>query len=151
MLVLRHSQFTIDYPAEWTVYGEQQSPSVTIAPNEGLVQSSAGRTALGYGAVVGFGSSSGSLARDTDSLVAELRASNPSMQIVGTARRIQVNGEAGLLTELRAPSPYGGAERDLLVTLRRPEGLLYVVFVAPEGSTSEVSPVFESMYASIRF
>jgi hypothetical protein len=53
--------------------------------------------------------------------------------------------------EATGMSPYGGAERNIIVTAERPQGLFYAVFVAPEGAMGDVSTVFQAMVESIGF
>ena len=52
---------------------------------------------------------------------------------------------------LETGSPYGGAETDALLTVMRPEGLFYMVFIAPQRNFSSLQGAFEQMLNSIRF
>ena len=46
--------FSLSYPSNWQVFGDQNSDSITIAPREGIVQRSGGGSAqLGYGVIAG--------------------------------------------------------------------------------------------------
>jgi hypothetical protein len=54
--------------------------------------------------------------------------------------------------ELTNDSPAGGRETDWLVTVLRPNGLLYYfVGVAPERDFSRYRTTFEQMIGSVRF
>jgi hypothetical protein len=151
MVALQHSAFRLSYPGEWRAYGDQRSLTVTIAPGNGLVEDGRGRVALGYGTVLGFAPSTGTLGQDTQALLSELRIVNPAMQAQGGSRQVLIGGQPALLTEVSGASPYGGAERNTIVTAQRPEGLFYAVFVAPAAAFEQASPVFQAMYDSIRF
>mgnify|MGYP003351930082 CR=1 FL=1 len=48
-------------------------------------------------------------------------------------------------------SPVGGNAIDYLVTVLRPEGLIYIVFVAPEKEFAKYERTFRDMIDSIRF
>jgi hypothetical protein len=101
--------------------------------------------------VLGFAPSTGTLGQDTQALLSELRIVNPAMQAQGGSRQVLIGGQPALLTEVSGASPYGGAERNTIVTAQRPEGLFYAVFVAPAAAFEQASPVFQAMYDSIRF
>lgn len=148
---LQHAGFRMSYPGEWQVYGDSESTTLTIAPESGLVEYRPGRVALGYGTAMGFASGTGVLDDDTASLFAELQSVNPGMERRDGPRRIQIGGQPGLLVEATGASPYGGAERNIIVTVERPQGLFYAVFVAPERAVGDVSSVFQAMVDSIRF
>jgi hypothetical protein len=62
-----------------------------------------------------------------------------------------VAGQQGLITMLSSSSPFGGAEVDALLTVQRPEGLFYMVFIAPQQEFSQLQAVFDRMVQSIRF
>jgi len=63
-----------------------------------------------------------------------------------------VNGERGLSTYLSNDSPIqgGGRETNWLVTPPRPEGLLFVVFTAPERDFRSYEREFQRMLYSVR-
>ncbi|MCP5117094.1 MAG: hypothetical protein GY953_40230, partial [bacterium] len=149
---LNTQSFSVEYPDGWQVFGDQQSSVVTIAPRQGLVRNASGGVGLGFGTVFSYyrPRRARNLRGATSELVAELRASNPSMQVT-SSRTTQVQGGSAMLVYLVAPSPYGGRERDVLLTMARPEGLFYMVFVGPEQGFSQLEPAFERMLASIRF
>jgi hypothetical protein len=73
------------------------------------------------------------------------------MQVSGNSRRARVNGNSALITMLESSSPFGGTETDALVTVARPEGLFYMVFIAPQRSFNQLQNAFQQMMSSIRF
>jgi hypothetical protein len=91
------------------------------------------------------------LTRDTNDLIASMRQNNPAMQATGRQQRTRVGGSNGLVTTLYNQSPLGGREIDMLVTVERPEGLFYMVFIAPEAEYRNIQGVFEHMLRNVRF
>ena len=87
----------------------------------------------------------------TQELIGQLQQGNPGLRVAGGGRNVQVQGSAGMIVNLAGPSPYGGAERNVLLTVARPEGIFYMVFVGPEQGFSQLEPAFEEMLRSIRF
>jgi beta-barrel assembly-enhancing protease len=147
--------FSLQYPDNWEAFGDNDSASVTIAPREGILQSSGGGSAIGYGAIVSFffpESQNRNLQQSTDQLIQRLRASNPSMEVSGGRRRVSVQGSQGLVTTMTNTSPYQGAtETDVLLTVQRPEGLFYMIFIAPQQNFQQLQSTFDAMVRSIRF
>jgi len=149
--VLQGRRYSMAYPESWGVYGGDGSDVTTIAPPEGLV-GSPGNVSLGFGAVASFiPTSGGSLQSLTDELIGELRSVNRGLDFVGSPGSAVIDGNPALVSVLSGPSPYGGFERDVLVTVRHPAGLFYAVFVAPDGNFEAFEPTFIRMYQSIRF
>jgi len=153
---LRGREFALSYPDNWEVFGDDQSASVTIAPREGIVQGSNGGGAIGYGTIVSFyfpESQTRDLQQATDELIHHLHSSNPSMQIVSNSRRrARIDGSNGLVTTLASNSPYQGqSETDVLLTVIRPQGLFYMIFVAPQSDFRNLQGTFDQMVSSIRF
>jgi hypothetical protein len=50
---------------------------------------------------------------------------------------------------LAEDSPFGGGETDHLVTFSRPNGLLYIVFAAPDADYARVEKTFQQMLGSV--
>ena len=147
--------FSMAYPASWNVYGDRGSAVITLAPPEGLVRTNNGRTSLGYGSVLSFHRPEAGrldLQNSTEELIHQLIAVNPNLRAAASGRRQAiVDGQDGLLTRLTGPSPYGGAEANFLLTVARPQGLFYIVFVAPQDRVGNVEAAFDQMLQSIRF
>lgn len=149
----RSSAFAIQYPDNWEAFGDQGGVSVTIAPRSGLVQDQSGSVAVAYGVMIsGFTPvHGGNLSQATDDLIGQLRQGNPAMQVSGRQQRTRIGGDNGLVTTLSNQSPLGGRELDMLVTVERPEGILYLVFIAPERDYRQLQGTFEQMLRSVRF
>ncbi len=147
--------FSLSYPSNWQVFGDQNSDSVTIAPREALVQSSNGNTQIGYGVMASyfFPETSGqNLRQATDDLIHHLSASNPGMQPSDKGRTLKVGGNPALVTTLASKSALnGGPETDALLTISRPEGLFYMVFIAPTSEFKGLEDVYNDVVQSVRF
>ncbi|MGI8989136.1 MAG: M48 family metallopeptidase [Bryobacteraceae bacterium] len=152
---LRGKSFSLSYPANWQAYGGNNTDSVTIAPQNGIVQGANQTAAVGYGAIVSYfvpDSSHGSdLAGATEDLVHHLTAQNTGMQIAGNSRHVRVANHDGLVTMLQSGSPYGGPESDALLTVQTPQGLFYMVFIAPQKQFGQLQGTFDQIVQSIRF
>ncbi|MCP5117903.1 MAG: M48 family metalloprotease, partial [bacterium] len=150
----RGKQFALDFPANWTKFDGEGS--VTFAPQDGVVQGQQG-TQIGRGVIASFQVAQRrnqvELERDTNALIEQFRSSNPSLQRSGRrSRHAQVDGKPALLTTLYSSSPYGqGREVDLLLTVAGPDGLYYMLFIAPQSEYRQHQPAFEKMMHSVRF
>lgn len=147
--------FSLAYPDNWQVHGGAHGDGVTIAPREGVAPGANGKVSIGYGMEISYYVPAGrgaELERDTDALIRQLEQSNTDMHIGREARSIQVAGERALLWTLYSRSPYREErELDVLVTVVRPQGLFYVVFIAPESQFDSVQKTFEEIVQSVRF
>jgi beta-barrel assembly-enhancing protease len=151
----RGQSFSIAYPDNWQAFGDRQANAVTIAPRDGILQTANGKTQIGYGLEVSYyhpKASGADLNRDTEALVRQLKQANAGMRTGREARAIPVGDQTALLTTLYAASPYRGEQEvDALVTVVRPEGLFYAIFIAPQSEFDAVQKIFEEMLRSIRF
>jgi hypothetical protein len=132
--------FSLRYPENWMVQRGDRADTVTIGPRDGVLPE-----AVGYGLQTDY------FAGDTDGLIRSLKQANGEMQVPREARNIEVAGQPGLLNTLKSRSPFGGGEVDVLVTVERPQGLFYIVFVAPKSEFEKAQPVFEEVLRSVRF
>jgi hypothetical protein len=149
---LQTDRYAIAYPRGWRTYGDQRSAAVTIAPQQGLVRSSSGGVAIGYGVVLSYYQpQSRNLAGATNELVGQLQSLDRNLRVSGQQRRVRVGGSDGIVTYLSGSSPYGGQETDVVLTVARPEGLFYMVFVAPSRDFSQLEGAFQKMLDSIQF
>ncbi|MBI1738785.1 MAG: hypothetical protein HYR58_06005 [Acidobacteria bacterium] len=87
----------------------------------------------------------------TDQLIDDLRHSNPAVRIERRHERVRIGGERALSTYLTNDSPTGGKEYLWLVTVLRPDGLVYFVSVAPERDYDDFDQAFQNMLSSVRF
>ena len=146
--------FSLAYPENWQVHADGHDDAVTIAPREGVVAGASGQVSIGYGMEVNYyvPQRRADLQRDTDALIHRLQQTNPQMQNGREPRTIQVGGQTALLSTLYSRSPYRGErEVDVLVTVVRPQGLFYAVFIAPESEFDSTQSTFEKIVRSIKF
>ena len=97
-----HRDFSISYPDNWQVFGDQNS-AVTIAPQNGVSQN-----AVAYGIMINTyqpEDANASLDQATHELLASLRQSNPDLRAIGHDENIRVNGVAGKSVDLVGNSP----------------------------------------------
>lgn len=151
-----HGQsFTLEYPDNWQVYAGRKADRVTIAPRDGVVRGAGDQVSVGYGLETSYFTPQGSRAdlnRDTDALVQQFKQSNAGMRIGRETRSIQVSGQPALLTTLYSTSPYRGEQEvDVLVTVERPAGLFYLIFIAPQSEFDQIQGTFEDVLRSVRF
>jgi beta-barrel assembly-enhancing protease len=164
-----NSILRIEYPDNWQARG-QGDIAATITPDRGMVDDGRGNQALAYGVIMnmyelrdssyyqnqlqsgGYGQSSGQSLEDaTNRLIEELRRSNQGMRIIRSPESIRVDGQSALSTDLSNDSPQGGRETNWLITVPRPEGLLFFVFVVPDGDFQSYNHTFRIMLDSVRF
>jgi hypothetical protein len=147
----RGNGFSLVYPENWQS-GAGDGGGITIAPKEGVVASSGGGTAIGAGVVIGFAQGSGDLRRDTEALVQQMAQSNQGLSAQGSSRSMRVDGQSALVVSMQSPSPVAReTEIDTLVTVQRPQGLFYAVFITPGSLSRNMQSTFETMLRSIRF
>jgi Peptidase family M48 len=143
------------YPDNWKA--NASGSTFSLMPQGGVVQDSNGQSALAYGVMFNSyqprtdNNALVSIEAGTDQLVASLRQSNPNLREIGNRRRMQVDGNDALSAYFSNGSPAGGNERDWLVTIERPEGLLFFICVAPENEFAAYDAAFQSMIDSVRF
>jgi Zn-dependent protease with chaperone function len=149
--------FTLKYPDNWKKYPDSEGSGVSFAPERGVLDDGSGHGALGYGLIVGAakaqGDSNDSNALDsaTRQVIQDLQKANPSMKITRQGERLRLNGQPGLSTYLSNVSPAGGQETDWVVTVLRPEGLVYFVCVAPQSAYDNYDKTFSAILDSVRF
>lgn len=147
-------RFSVSYPQGWSVYGDRTSEGVTMAPPQGLVQDRFGGSAVGYGVLAGYYDPSGrtsGLQQASSELLSQLRAMNPNLRVQTGFRNVIVDGSPGTIARLSGSSPFGGPEESVLLTVARPEGLFYMVFIAPDRHFEDVQSTFDQMIRTIRF
>jgi beta-barrel assembly-enhancing protease len=141
---------SLNYPDNWKEVENDQG--LTLAPDGGIVDSG-----IAYGVTMSIftvrtdSRSSVGLAEATDQLMADLGNSNTGMRIAKDKGKIRIGGQTALSKILTNDSPNGGRETDWLVTVLRPEGLLYFIFVAPEPEFADYERAFQQILNSISF
>jgi hypothetical protein len=144
--------FTVEYPSNWQSFSTSDSQMWVMAPRQGLVRSPNGNVIVGYGMLASyFPAQNRSLEQGTQELLQQLRKSDPQLQVTGNSRSVNLNGKQGLVTPMAGTSPYGGQESNYLLTVARPEGLFYLVFVVPPRTGSQAQGVFDHVINSLQF
>jgi hypothetical protein len=65
---------------------------------------------------------------------------------------MNVESSPALLTTLISDSPYQGqTETDVLLTVDRPQGVFYMMFICPQSEYSALRETLDEMVHSIRF
>ena len=146
--------YELAYPASWRAYAGKDGSSVTIAPNNGVVKQQDGGTGIARGILAGyFDAGANSLSNATDALIADLRASNPQLQpLRGQRNSLSIGGQTAESVLLDGPSALAN-QRELvwLVASPRPEGLFYVLMIAPENEYNTLRGQYEQVVNSVRF
>lgn len=147
---------SLQYPDNWQKYG--QGAEITVAPEGGIVDGGKGSAELAYGVSASVAKLEGQtpegvdpLNAATQKLIESMQKENEGMEIVRAQKEVTLNGERALSTFLRNHSPEGGKEVDWVVTVLRPEGLVYFICVAPEQDYWRFQKTFESILDSVRF
>lgn len=158
--------FTAYFPTDWHATG--QGDSVSILAPHGVVVDAQGNPIAAYGVIadvfqpegmnqagVADGTSSAAetpsvtLEDATNQLMASLRESSPNLKAITLREEIELDGQPALSVKLANDSHLGGPETDLLVTVLRPQGLLYIICAAPQSEYSDYSDTFQQIISSI--
>jgi hypothetical protein len=86
----------------------------------------------------------------TDQLLATLKQSSPTLKISSARERIEVDGQIAVSQKMTSESPLGGLETDWLITVLRPQGILYFVCAAPVNEYADYEPAFQKFISSVR-
>jgi hypothetical protein len=149
--------YALKYPDNWKKYPDSDGAGISFAPEGGVLDDGSGHGALAYGLIIGVASAKGdtndenALINATNQVIQDLQKSNPSMKIARQGERLRLNGQPGLSTYLSNLSPAGGQETDWVVSVLRPEGLVYFVCVAPQSAYDNYDKTFSSILDSVRF
>ena len=146
-----NDSFKIQFPGNWKA--TPQGNSVTLYPAGGVARNPRGSPTLAYGSIVSrFEPRTGAtLESATDQLIASMRQSNSALEVQRKAEPMRLGGQRALSSYLHNDSPIKGKETIWLVTTLRPDGLYYVVSVAPQGEFDHYMKSFESAVNSLKF
>jgi hypothetical protein len=137
--------FVIAYPDNWEV--QQSKDRVTLAPPGGVLSG-----AQAYGASLSNyvpPQKNWGLIYATQQLLDSMRQSNPNLRVVKQTS-LKIKGRAALSTLLENDSPLEGQkEADQLVTVRVRDGMLALIFVAPQSAAEAYRPTFDAMVRSL--
>jgi beta-barrel assembly-enhancing protease len=134
----------------------ESSGQVMLAPEGGILKAGQGN-ALAYGMIIDvFSPRAGKsrrfdLQEATDQLIQSLQQPDPNLRVTKAGVERRVDGQRALSTFVRSESPLGGTETDWLVTVLRPEGLVFFVGVAPEREFADYQRALEAIVNSVRF
>jgi hypothetical protein len=151
----QNDEVALQYPANWRSSG--QGSAVMLGPEGGMVPDGHGGQALAYGVIINLfephstGSGNPTLQVATDQLIDELRHSNSGLSVQRRPESMRLAGAPALSAYLLNDSPKGGRELIWLVTSLRPDGLLYLVCVAPQKEYDQYDPAFQSVVRSLKF
>ena len=147
---------TLRYPDDWKKYGNGKE--VTLAPDGGVVDPGNGQPALAYGVMIAAAKIAGQPPKSQDALkvatqklIDSLQQENADMIVTEPPSLGMLNNQQAMTTYLQNDSPGGGTEKDLLVTILRPQGLVYFVCVAPDSEYGKFEGAFNSILDSVRF
>jgi Zn-dependent protease with chaperone function len=166
MHVYTGATFTAYFPTDWHATG--QGDSVSILAPRGMVIDAQGNPTAAYGVIANVFQPAGmslaggmdgattageapavTLEEATNQLMASLRESSPNLKAVTLREEIELDGQPALSVKLTNDSQLGGPETDLLVTVLRPQGLLYIICAAPQSEYADYSDTFEGIISSI--
>ncbi len=145
--------FTLSYPEGWQPSGGDSGADVTFAPKDGVVTQN-GKSQIGFGAIAGIfppQKSRADLNSATTDLIRKLKSENPQLAVSAAAQAARAGNAGALLTTLKEDSPFGGAEIDTLLTVSRPQGLFFLIWITPERDHDRVQPTFDQLSASLKF
>ncbi len=151
------NSYTLKYPDNWKKYPDSDGGGASFAPEGGVLDDGSGHSALAYGLIIGVAQAKGdpndggALNNATSQVIQDLQKSNPSMKITRQGERLRLNGQPGLSTYLSNVSPAGGQETDWVISVLRPEGLVYFICVAPQSAYDSYDKTFSSILDSVRF
>lgn len=145
---------TFVYPSNWQIFTSQQSSEITAASRDGIVDSN-GNAEIGYGAILGVAQSQsrGNLAQATQTYLNQMMQQNRNMKPSGQQpSTVRVAGGNAMLNIFYNASPFPSQkEVDAVVTVEHPQGLFYLILIAPESEYSKAQPSFEQMIQSVQF
>jgi hypothetical protein len=145
---------SLQYPDNWKQLGGDES-GATFGPEGGVVNDGSGHGALAYGLTVGTvkgqGSDANALESATQQIISELQKTNPNMKITRQPQRVKLNEQPAMSTYLLNDSPGGGKETDWIITVARPEGMVYFVCTAPQAEFETYHKACGAALDSVRF
>lgn len=157
------ADFSLQYPDNWKQFGGDRS-SISIGPEGGAVNDGSGHGALAYGVSIGTApisnsdAAKGSNTNDssvpaniTQRIIGDLQAANPNLQITRQPQPVKLNNQPALSTYLANDSPGGGREIDWLITVQRPDAILYFICTAPQNDFDNYQKTFSAILNSVRF
>jgi len=150
----QNAGLTLKYPDNWKQFGGDDN-GVVFGPEGGVVNDGSGHGALAYGLTVGTvkgqGTDVNGLESATKQIISELQQTNPNMKVTRAAQNVKLNEQPGMAVYLSNDSPGGGQETDWLITVARPQGMMYFVCTAPVAEFENYRKACGAVLDSVRF
>ena len=130
-------------------FGMQCGMEVVLANGGGVVGG-----AIAYGAIVNMMQSQGrvEVVNATQQLIQQFQQRDPNLRVAGQAQQFSVANSRALATRMEGPSAFtNNSEQLVLVTVERPQGLFYMMLIAPSSEFPSAQPHFDRMVNSLRF
>jgi hypothetical protein len=147
--------FTVDYPSNWQSFANGDR-SVTIAPEWAMEGSEISRGAIvsyfdPHGPDSGNGAASLDLDQALNTIIQQLKHTNGYLREERSARYSgRLAGEQALATFLVGRTDQGVQDRDWLIVRPAPQGIIYMLFVAPYGEFKQLQPTYQQMIRSFQ-
>ena len=145
---------SLKYPENWKKLGGDDN-GAAFGPEGGVMNDGSGHGELAYGMTVGTAKGQAvdesRLEAATEQIISDLRQANPNMKITRQPQNVKLNEQPAMSTYLSNDSPGGGLETDWLITVARPQGLVYFVCTAPQGEFETYRKACGAVLDSVRF
>ncbi|MGH9710435.1 MAG: M48 family metalloprotease [Candidatus Acidiferrales bacterium] len=150
-----NSEVTLSYPDNWKPH--PQYGGASLAPEGGIINDVQGNRVVAYGVIVSvfapqnISGNAPTLEEANAQLIASLEQTNPKLSAMRAAESTTLGDLPALSTYLQGDSPAGGAEAEWLVTAPRPNGLFYMICIAPQKDYDAYNSAFRAIIHSVRF
>jgi len=156
LTALKFAKASLAYPDNWRNFSKKND--LALVPAGGVVDTGNGQAAIACGLLASVAHPQGKAAAGGDPLgaytqkvIEALEQSNEGMEIKEQSKETTVGGQRALSTYLKNESPIGGLETDWVVTVIRPDGLYYFIFVVPDGHYDTFRESFQSILDTVQF
>lgn len=150
-----NSEVTLAYPDNWKSHAQYGGAS--FSPEGGVIKDAQGNSAVTYGVIVSvfapedISGNAATLEQADKQLLASLEQSDPKLSVMRAPESTTLGEQPALSTYLQGDSQVGGAGAEWLVTTLRPNGLFYVICIAPQKDYDAYSSAFRAVIHSVRF
>lgn len=150
-----NSEVTLAYPDNWKPHAQYGGAS--FSPEGGVIKDAQGNSAVVYGVIVSvfapgnISDNAPTLGQANKQLIASLEQSDPKLSVMRAPESTTLGEQPALSTYLQGDSQVGGAGAEWLVTTLRPNGLFYVICIAPQKDYDAYSSAFRAVIHSVRF
>lgn len=150
-----NSEVTLAYPDNWKPHAQYGGAS--FSPEGGVIKDAQGNSAVTYGVIVSvfapgnISDNAPTLEQANKQLIASLEQSDPKLSVMRAPESTTLGEQPALSTYLQGDSQVGGEGAEWLVTTLRPNGLFYVICIAPQKDYDAYSSAFRAVIHSVRF